>query len=70
MSDLGALPELVGNAGIVVDRVPDRSTYAERFAATLDQLSASARSFEDARMDRRHALDTPPIVKQRESVLL
>ncbi len=70
VSDLGALPELVGDAGLVVDRVPDRGAYADRFAATLDALPGIPHSFETARRERRHVLDTDPIVRQWESVLL
>jgi glycosyltransferase involved in cell wall biosynthesis len=70
VSSLGALPELVGDAGVIVRPVDGRIAYAEKFAVALERLRTSSHSFEAARAARKSVLGTSAIVDDWMSVLL
>ncbi len=63
VSDLGVLPQLVGEGGIVIPGASWTSEWQERCAAVLTDLTpAAARRLFDAQRARRHLFETSTIV--------
>jgi hypothetical protein len=63
VSDVGALPELVAAAGVVVPGPPHTDEFAHRCAAAVDRTAADgAAAFAAGRQRARRVLDTPPIL--------